>query len=213
MNYHKIYNSLISKYRGELPLSFRHTKSGYEIHHIYPKSMGGSNEPDNLIYLTPKQHYTAHHLLSKMYGGTMHNAFWIMSCSGTVPITSRQYQTAKENKIKHQIGKKHSPETIEKLKKSRRGRTYSEESRKKMSESQKGKTRSEETKEKTRNSCLRSMSGRVKVVIGASIESPDVTITLCGKTDIRNNGFNQGKVHSCCRGEIKSHKGYTWRFK
>lgn len=213
MNYQKIYESLILTYRGDFPLSTRHTRTGYEIHHIQPKSIGGSNEPENLIYLTPKQHYTAHHLLAKIYGGSMHNAFWIMSCSGKVPITSRQYQTAKDNKIKNQIGKKHSPETITKMKKARNKRTFSEETRKKMSESRKGKSHSEETKEKARSSCLRSMASRVKVVIGTSIEHPHVTITLYGKTDIRNNGFNQGKVHSCCRGELKSHKGYIWRFK
>ena len=29
----------------------------------------------------------------------------------------------------------------------------------------------------------------------------------CGR-----NGFNQGSVASCCRGERKSHKGYEWRY-
>lgn len=212
MNYQKIYDSLISKYRGESPISYRHKKSGYEIHHIYPKSMGGSDEPDNLVYLTPKQHYTAHHLLSKIYGGSMHNAFWIMSFSRGFPITARQYKTAKENKILNQTGRKHSPETIEKMIKSRQGRTYSIESRRKMSESHKGYSHSEETKEKTRKNCLVSKARFVKVAIGTNIKDPSIVIRLCGKTDIRNHGFSQGKVHSCCRGEIKSYKGYTWRF-
>lgn len=30
----------------------------------------------------------------------------------------------------------------------------------------------------------------------------------CGR-----NGFNQGAVATCCRGEIKSHKGYIWKYK
>ena len=30
----------------------------------------------------------------------------------------------------------------------------------------------------------------------------------CGR-----NGFNQGCVSACCRGERKSHKGYIWRYK
>ena len=29
----------------------------------------------------------------------------------------------------------------------------------------------------------------------------------CGR-----NGYNQGSVASCCRGERKTHKGYTWKY-
>ena len=27
------------------------------------------------------------------------------------------------------------------------------------------------------------------------------------------NGYNKGHIASCCRGEIKSHKGYIWKYK
>ena len=30
----------------------------------------------------------------------------------------------------------------------------------------------------------------------------------CGR-----NGFNQGSVSACCRGELKTHKGFIWRYK
>ena len=29
----------------------------------------------------------------------------------------------------------------------------------------------------------------------------------CGR-----NGFNQGSVSACCRGELKTHKGYIWKY-
>lgn len=35
-----------------------------EQHHILPKSKGGSNDEDNLIWLLPEEHYIAHKLLS-----------------------------------------------------------------------------------------------------------------------------------------------------
>ena len=38
-----------------------------EVHHILPRSMGGTDETSNLIALTPKQHYEAHYLLWKAY--------------------------------------------------------------------------------------------------------------------------------------------------
>ena len=38
-----------------------------ERHHIVPRSMGGTNDKDNLINLTPRQHLIAHWMLWKAY--------------------------------------------------------------------------------------------------------------------------------------------------
>lgn len=35
----------------------------YELHHITPKSLGGSDAPENLVLLTAREHYIAHLLL------------------------------------------------------------------------------------------------------------------------------------------------------
>ena len=40
-----------------------------EIHHIIPKSLGGSNKADNLVVLTAREHFICHMLLTKMVGG------------------------------------------------------------------------------------------------------------------------------------------------
>lgn len=40
-----------------------------ECHHILPRSMGGTNDPDNLIQLTAKEHFIAHLLLTKFVTG------------------------------------------------------------------------------------------------------------------------------------------------
>lgn len=37
-----------------------------EKHHIIPKSLGGSNNPENLVNLSPKAHFICHWLLTKM---------------------------------------------------------------------------------------------------------------------------------------------------
>lgn len=61
MDYRKIYNNLIE--RGKT-----RTVEGYtETHHIMPKCMGGCNNSENLIKLTPEEHYLAHQLLIKIY--------------------------------------------------------------------------------------------------------------------------------------------------
>jgi hypothetical protein len=38
------------------------------VHHIIPRSCGGTDDPDNLIKLTPAQHAYAHYLWDKEYG-------------------------------------------------------------------------------------------------------------------------------------------------
>jgi len=44
--------------------------TGYqEKHHIIPKSLGGSNSKDNLVALTPKEHFIIHILLCKFTVG------------------------------------------------------------------------------------------------------------------------------------------------
>ena len=64
MNYQKNYDALIQK-RRENPLD---KKVQYcECHHIIPKSLGGSNDDENLVNLTAKEHYFAHELLVKIY--------------------------------------------------------------------------------------------------------------------------------------------------
>lgn len=38
-----------------------------ERHHILPKSMGGTNDKENLIYLSYREHYLAHYMLAKAF--------------------------------------------------------------------------------------------------------------------------------------------------
>lgn len=61
MNYEKIYHNLIEKRRKSIPEEYS------EIHHIIPRSLGGSDNRENLIKLTAREHFIAHALLSKMY--------------------------------------------------------------------------------------------------------------------------------------------------
>lgn len=67
MDYARIYRDFIADRRQqELGL-----KGYVERHHILPRSLGGSDEAENLIRLTPEDHFFAHLLLAKIHGGTM----------------------------------------------------------------------------------------------------------------------------------------------
>ena len=64
MNYEKLYQSLIQK-RKTNPIS---KEDQYcECHHIIPKSEGGTDDKDNLVNLTAREHFIAHLLLAKIY--------------------------------------------------------------------------------------------------------------------------------------------------
>ena len=81
MNYSKIYKSIIKNAQKRKPI----TGSFYEVHHIIPRSMGGSNSKDNLVKLTPREHFIAHRLLTKMYptNAGMRIAVFLMAQEGT----------------------------------------------------------------------------------------------------------------------------------
>lgn len=61
MNYSTIYSNLMQR------ASLRTIDSYKERHHIVPKCLGGNDTDDNLVYLTPEEHYIAHQLLVKIY--------------------------------------------------------------------------------------------------------------------------------------------------
>jgi hypothetical protein len=63
MDYKKIYDSLINRGKNRLTSGNIY----YESHHIIPRCMNGNDEQNNLVYLTPEEHYVAHQLLVKIY--------------------------------------------------------------------------------------------------------------------------------------------------
>ena len=89
MNYERIYNQLITKRVATPAIKPR------ERHHIVMRSMGGSDDEENLVYLTCREHYIAHRLLHKIHKSTKTVfALWRMSNNdSTYVITGRKYQT------------------------------------------------------------------------------------------------------------------------
>lgn len=63
MNYNHHYRALIDR------ASTRNLTPDIdvEVHHIIPKCLGGTNSKDNLVELTPEEHFVAHQLLVKIY--------------------------------------------------------------------------------------------------------------------------------------------------
>ena len=59
MNYENFIKSAVEKGRD------LNRESGYEIHHIQPRSLGGSDDDENLVKLTYLEHLIAHYLLAR----------------------------------------------------------------------------------------------------------------------------------------------------
>jgi hypothetical protein len=61
--YTKLYYQIIT------PTLNRELNTYKELHHIIPRSLGGTDEKDNLTYLTAREHFICHWLLVKMTEG------------------------------------------------------------------------------------------------------------------------------------------------
>ena len=61
--YSKLYYKITSNAKQRI------TEGYTELHHIIPQSMGGSNDKENLVYFTAREHFICHWLLVKMTEG------------------------------------------------------------------------------------------------------------------------------------------------
>ena len=64
MDYQRIYDQIIDRAKEEKRVK---VKGGvyYEVHHIIPRCMGGSDEGINIVMLTAREHFICHWLLSR----------------------------------------------------------------------------------------------------------------------------------------------------
>jgi hypothetical protein len=62
MNYPEIYHRIVERAKSRSP-----NEDLYEQHHIIPKCLGGNDEGENIVSLTPEEHYVCHQLLVKIY--------------------------------------------------------------------------------------------------------------------------------------------------
>ena len=146
------YNSFIGALKEQ-------TIDGYcEIHHIIPRSSGGTNSKDNLIALTARQHFIAHWILWKAYGNNMARAFFMMSNFGKYgKVNSKVYSNARQD---------YSQQVSIQLKGKPSQCSFTIEHREKLRQAKLGRKLSEKTKEKLRIAGLgRKLSNEIKLKI------------------------------------------------
>jgi len=164
--YSKTYFALTSNAKQRI------TEGYTETHHIIPQSLGGSNDRDNLVELTAREHFICHWLLIKMTEGDergkMLYALQGMKAENKfqnryhTKITARVYEKYRiehaqnhskvmKGRPSHNKGKKMSEEQKQLLREKAKanhasGKIYSEEWQQKRISKIIGQKRSEETK-------------------------------------------------------------------
>jgi hypothetical protein len=137
--YTNVYNAIIEHAKN------RELNSYFEKHHIIPQSLGGTNNKENIVKLTAREHFICHLLLTKMVDGPnkskMYQAAWMMAAS-----TSKTQQRYKVNNRLYE----HLRIEMSNVKKS-------------MTTWNKGISPSTETKQKQRTASLMSLVNRGKM--------------------------------------------------
>lgn len=138
------------------------------MHHVVPKSVGGTNDLSNLVKLPASVHYKVHYLLPFVFielGDLKSSAKMKYALARMTRANKKAYSLNKKKKYYKNIrklvyvkgenssayGRKVSEETKEKIRKSLTGVKQPMWLREKLSKLRKGKKHSEETKKKMRH--------------------------------------------------------------
>jgi hypothetical protein len=156
MDYQKHYNTLIERSKARV-------LEGYvEKHHIIPKCLGGTDDKENLVLLTPEEHFLAHQLLVKIYpdeSGLAYAAKMMCVKNPNQIRNNKLYGWLKKQVYLHQskprkpYKKETKPrKTYKKETVPRKKRTLSEDHKLKIGLARKGQKHSAESIEKIRKS-------------------------------------------------------------
>lgn len=118
-------------------------------HHIIPRHMGGSNNPDNLIELSIAEHAEAHRKLYEEHGRWQDKVAWqgLLGLIGHDEIL-KEINAARRGENHPFYGKPRSDSTKQKISKSLKGHTVSNSTREIWQQQRTGKVVSEDTKQK-----------------------------------------------------------------
>lgn len=124
------YQSIVSRARLRV-----NKEPGDELHHVIPRSLGGSNDKSNKVILTAREHFVCHLLLRKMTVGRdkqrMSCAVWALARVRInrvdVKVTSRLFETLRRELSASKKGVPRSAETKRKCSLAKLGKPLSDQ--------------------------------------------------------------------------------------
>jgi hypothetical protein len=120
-------------------------------HHIIPRHIGGSDDPENLIELSTEEHAEAHRTLYEEHGRWQDKAAWqgLLGLIGHDDIL-REMNAARRGKNHPFYGQPRSEATKQKISEALQGHKVSDNTRKIWQQQRTGRVVSEDTKQKIR---------------------------------------------------------------
>jgi hypothetical protein len=145
------YNNIIATAKSRVLSNKTYT----ELHHIIPRSLGGNNDPSNLVKLTAREHFVCHLLLPRMLVGiakrNMTFAIWSM-------LNRDHSRQRSRHKVNSRLYQRLKIQVAKALSQLHKGKIVSEETKHKISAKakgrispNKGKPMSEDQKQKMRD--------------------------------------------------------------
>ena len=201
MDYYKIYNQLIERAKQ------RKSVEGYtEIHHIIPRSEGGTDKSDNLVKLTGREHFIAHKLLwmenptfSRCAAFTMMSNNMGIRWGSLYESARKQFSESPDHPLRNPKVREKQLEIV--------GRPKSKEHRKKISEALKGKSKSKEHIEK--------MKANLPDVSGSNNPNKGKPVIIDGveysNQRIAAKELNVSKSTICFRMKSDSYPNYIYK--
>jgi hypothetical protein len=213
--YNHWYSNIIENARNRIVVGYK------ETHHIVPRSLGGTDDKENLVDLTAREHFICHWLLVKIHTGKARHKM-VYALNGMkrngkdnqryeTPITSRVYEKLKvefgavhsltmTGKPAHNKGRKMSEEQKAKIRATKAANPYTPtpEAVAKRLEKIVGQKRTEETKLKM------SLAAKGKLKGPMSIEEKEKrSLALKGRTKPKHHSNN---VRMAVEGNISINK-------
>lgn len=240
MNYQEVYYNIIHKSKSKTREKLKRNQEAYiyyENHHILPKCLGGTNDKENLVLLTAREHYLCHKLLTYIYPNSrgLALAFFrmVFNKNGKHEISSKDFAYAKEILYKNPM----SEETKEKIRKSMTGvkhpqwrnehkttyqtgtkhKEYSEEGKLNCSNGQKklyknGYINPNKGK-KLSNEAIDKMSTSFTRTVLQFDKNDNFIKEWNSMRELKSNGFISSNIWECANGKRKTHKKCIWRYK
>ena len=196
----------------------------YERHHIIMKSMGGTNDESNLIYLTAREHFLAHWLLWRIHRNKQtalaFNCMLRVGKNQKRVYSSRGYKEAREAasiffSIYAKMKFSGIPKTDEQRKKmsiSASGKSKSVQHRKNISLANIGKTISDEIKTKISKSTSKDNNGRAKPIIQFNLDGIFIKRWWGISEIIKTFDYiNQRELRNALRNN-KEYNNFKWKY-
>lgn len=153
-------------------------------HHIIPRHMGGSDDPSNIIELTPEEHAEAHRKLYEIYGRWQDYLAW----QGLAKLASKSELVKLLLSEAGKIGAKHSNYK-------RKGKIGAKHKRKGLKRGKINVDRKGDKNPSAKTYTIIYPDGKKEIVKAL-------------KTWCENQNLNYKTFHKCCIERGRSHKGY-----